>query len=473
MIKLALAMSLSLAGPASAAFCIAPVENGKPTEEPELSQPYRMAYETLTIPGYPHLVISPSSRSGLYTIRDGRFEELGAAFPKTGWWQYRDVFELPDGRVVGFGHRPNILYLLNASTKIFEPIPGTEGYGRAFFDPNSGALRFVTSRARLFDLTLDGPVPSALPTFEGIDAANGVLPRYVPEFKGHIAASETMAWFLPDGEAAWQELPGFFEDDNFYKLNDARIWVNAEARMAHIFVGPDLLTFDIGPDVPRFLYRTPNIDTLSLVGSSVLVSQRRFKRGWFGRIKRHDRLWPDLYKLTRDGPVPAPGLPEVIDESGGPISAYSFKFIAAAGVSIVWINGAYWTWDGIRLSPLGKSFELPRSIWRRDAGGKELLENSSRIFEVTRDLEVIEINLPTLGERFELYHSEIFDGVFISEKFGARLWFTSDLETFEEVTRPAGIEINAVLSDLPDGKQTLALGKDGLYLIEKCSGENE
>lgn len=471
-----------IGAPAFAQLCAVPVIDGQPTEEPELSQPYRMAFETVTISGYPHLVINPSNRRGLYTIDAGRFEPLVAEFPKGGIWQFRDTHILPDGRVFGLGRNPSVIFVLDPQDGAFLPIAETEGYGVAYFDTEKGVLWFSSASGALMQIGPDGPVAISMPQIR--DGQNGLpvlsrdtpLPRYVEAFGGYIAATDFSLWYLRDGETDWVELLTRGEQNHLWTSASgpeytARILVDADRDLAYISYSSDAAVFDIATGVPQFLYNVDRPRSVVQVNGRIIVERARYNKRWFGGIDRQSRLWPDLLVLGRGGPEPVQGMPDNIDTSGSPVLAYGLRFVPAWNRVLVWINESWMAYDGTRLSPMPSLAGQPSYLRPIEIRGQSLMQASDSYFRIHDNFEIDAIQMPQDGLS-DYYVSVHFDGTFFYDHHGENLWFTRDLQAFEQVTLPPDVQISDVKLDLPDAPATLAIGSNGLYLIQHCEGAN-
>ena len=464
----ALLLALTLAGPAAAAVCVAPVADGQPTAEPELSQPYRMVGETLIVPGYPHLIIAPTNRGGLWTISAGRFVPLEADFPRAGLWQYRDIEILPDERVIGVGRNPRLIHELDRATGVFRLRTDIGEVWRAGLDAGSGVYRYVTRDGALWDLPPTGPVRSSLPVFDGIADVNATLPRFVPALGGYLAASEDSLHFLAEGAAGWNRLSGFGEDDALWQIATAPILESPELNLVHLGFGQHIASLDTAGDMPQLAYWTRWANAPVAAGGRVLFEQVNHRRTWLGRVDTRRRDWPDLMVLGRDGPVPVPGLPAEVMQDGSPTVAYSIVPLPERNLAMVWINGARMAFDGTTLRPMPEAAILPRYVWRARFGNRILLRDTTTLFEADAEGVFRQIVLPSGDTPFELFGSRALGGALLAAPALRRAWLTRDLVSFDEIALPPDTVLEKVQTDLPDGSAALAVGTGGLYLLTRC-----
>lgn len=455
-------LALCLASPALAGICADPVENGQPAPGIETGQPTRMASEVRTYPGYPYLVISPTNRSQLYTIRDGRFEPLDADFPRVGVWQFRDVFERRDGSLIGFGRNPNIPYRLTPGNDRFMPVPIFEPYANAFYDPETDTALLRLRNGRLYELTDDGIIPSSRPHVPGL----GVYQRFVPALGGSIATGQGDLWFLPEGGATWTRVPGMTDlSDQFYRFATSDVVVNPAAQIAQIRLKRSLVVLDISGVTPQHLYTVEDAGSHHHVNGAMLIEIRNYGRTLFGRKRYSDRRWPDLRILTRDGPKPIPGAPEIIPADSN-IAPFHFKNMPTFGVVLVWINDSFWVFDGRGLSPAPAHMTLPRLSWTPLGDDDRYWGNSRALWRLDDGLRTTPVPLPSGEAYYRMTPSAAFGGAFLVADGSA--WFSADMARFAPVSTPPGAALIEVVSDMPDEKAALAVGKGGLYLLRDC-----
>ena len=466
----AILLALILAEPSGAAICAAPVADGQPTAEPELSQPYRMAGATLIVPGYPHLVIAPTNRGGLWTIRDGQFVPLEADFPRSGLWQYRDIDTLPDGRVIGLSRHPRLIYELDRDAGLFVPRTDIGEVRRAGLDAATGRYRYLKPDGTLWDLTAAGPVPSDLPVFDGIAEVDATLPRFVPALGGYLAASDDGLHYLEDGGTSWTRLSGFDGDDALWQIATGRILTSPDLDLVHLVLGQHVASLDVAGEVPRLAYWTRWVSAPTGVGGRVLFEQVNYRRTWLGRVDLTRTDWPDLMVMGRNGAEPVPGLPAQVVQDGSPIAAYNIDPLPERDLAMVWINGSRMAFDGAALRPMPEAAVLPRHVWRARFGDRILMRSSAALFEADADGAFREVALPSGDATFELFDSEALGGAVLVAS--GKAWFTRDLKAFAEIALPPDAPLQKVLTDLPDGAAALAVGERGLYLLETCDEDS-
>lgn len=473
---LALVVLMMIRSPAFAQLCVVPVIDGQPTEEPELTQPYRMAAETLTITGYPHLVIRPSNHKGLYTVEDGHFRPLFAQFPKVGWWQFRQTHMLSDGRVFALGRNPDVIFVLDDQEGVFLPIAETEGYRVSYFDTEKDVLWFSSASGALMQIGPDGPVAVTMPQIRE-RSRETPLPRYVEAFGGYIAATDFSLWYLRDGATDWVELLTRGTQNHLWTTASSPeftvpILVDADQNLAYMTYRSGAAVFDIATGAPHFLYFVEHPSDAAQVNGRIIVKQKNYRQRWFGGgFDTLSPLWPDLFVLGRDGPEPVQGMPDQIDTSGNPLLAYNLRYVPAWNRAIVWINESWIAFDGTRLLPIPSLADQPSYLGPIEIQGQGLLKASGSYFNVGDSLEIESIQMPQ-DDLSRYYASDTFGGTFFYTRYSDKLWFTRDLRSFEQVTLPPDVQISDVKSDLPDAPATLAIGTNGLYLIQHCEGAN-
>ena len=476
-LRWALLLFLLSSGPSYAKFCISPVENGTPAGESEVNRTYNMVHDTLALPQFPNLIVARTSARAIHTIRNGRFEELDAAFPNRIYDRSSDHFNLlPDGRLIGYdpftisrtARSNREIYVLHPDTAEFVGIEGTAGFLSAYFDKETGIFRFVTSQGALMDLGADGPVASTLPQLDDLSGQSTAVPRYVPQLGGYLAAGSGSFWFLADDAAQWARIHDVTEAKWSFRLPTTRIVINEAEGLMHFSLHLDLLTFDITRSVPQLIYRVENVSSWASVGGQVIAEQDQF--GWtiWGDVDRFDHRWPDLWLLTRDGPQPVPGLPVATDQSD-PLGGYRLKPTEYDDMVLLFVDDILMKFDGQQVSPMSAQSPQPKHLVQRSFGDRTIWNNNGGIFELDPEYGFRELPLPDDIQRVShYYYSSRFKGAFVTDAMTDTVWFTDDLVNYGKVGGGRGGVLVRVVADLPADDASLAYGPDGLWFVRPC-----
>ncbi len=472
--------------------CLIPVDMAQPASELELRQPYRLASGVMTIPGYPHLVIKPTNRLALHTMRGDRFEELGAAFPKSNLWQYRNIEQSRDGTVYGFGttfgsgRRKKVLYRLDPVTKRFvrEPTPAfTLGSYNAYLDH----VLLMTARGTLVEWDGQSAVPSRL---SGLPTGpNMVLPRYVTALGGYLAVADNTLVFRPDIEAAdWQRLEDGPVKTGHWQLGKSLVHVDPVQSILAIRLGSTMLVYRLADDgLPRFAYHVEDVySAVAAQGGPVLVEIRHratrpgLVAGWLGA--KETEAWTEAVVLTSDGVVSAAALPvvDVPDALGSRVSTGRGRSPYHNNLyhkpPLFELDGALYYFDGtsrIAVPQLGPDVLGHYPRWFRWKDQAFVLSRAGwGHLQPDLSLEFHDFPIPIEDSYWavEISASEVFGGLVVVDapraKTGA-VWQSSDGHEFSRVTDPSETRARKYLADVPGQDYGLVLGDGGLFLLKK------
>ncbi|SMX31182.1 hypothetical protein [Actibacterium lipolyticum] len=463
-------------------YCVRDVVGGEAKLPVEIEQPYRIASDPITIPGFDGLVFKAVNRHQLYEYDGSRYNLIESDFPHVWGFAFEHGIHVNlNGNAYGFGSKPKVIFYHQDGTSSWEPIEATRDYWDAFFDQGAGEAYFRTSRrADAWNRIVAGRVQpqEPLPIFHG-DITRSV--RTVPEISGAFALTggpsltvrqSSSIWFRADG-GTWRRIPMTLPDGArlFDTLLDAVIEVSGD--LVRIFPENNAfkpLFFKLADGNMTFAGFAPAGDWTRHPATGVWF-------GWSGpdaQTKRGvERMRPKAFMLG-PGEVRATLVenlePPVLDKD-----FYLPKTVMLSGEMPAFLSDShgFLAFDGSGFSrPAGLSYEnlgdLPRV---RSLGGKHLSQSEKGVFEIKEDLSVVRFdNFPIVQPWTHLVSIDYVDAweVFvIADKASGKLFASSNMQEFEVI--PSTEPLRSIISILDEPPSVLIGGQAGLVsMTDRC-----
>lgn len=475
---LALCLALTAGEVRGEALCLTVLENGGPVSELEQDQPRRIVGEVTTIPGYPLLLVKPTNRYPLYTVRGMRFEELGAEYPTTGGFQYKFFAVRRDGSVIGFGQMPHQLWLLEPGRDAFRPLSGLRQSRHNQYDPAQDRLYQLLDDGRLYEFDAERQVLSDL---DGLVYGRDIsLPRYVPELKGHLAATDGRLWFRAEAAGTWREIELDHPLLIGWRLAQAPILVDGGGRVI-LDMPEEKYVFAPASGDADLVYSIRTRYRPIMAGGRALVWRDNGAPTWFERvILRYDvDAWlPDLVLLGPDGPEAVPG--DAVEASyerrdglGQRRSFVTSLDVPGHGLLLIQDDKEnLYLWDGSRVKHLPqldpeRAGRFPSFV---RLGNQTALRTSKGFFayDAGLALEPLPVPFEAEGPFWNIVYSERFGMSFLGEPGGKKVWFTKDGRTYDAVENHTGAKGLGFVADLPGRRASLVSSDAGAALIHDC-----
>ncbi|WP_028957085.1 hypothetical protein [Sulfitobacter sp. 20_GPM-1509m] len=455
-------------------YCLKPVSYDPPRSGLEIRQPHRLASDPLIYPGYPWLVIHPTNRGGLYTIRDERYERLQADWPRSDLWSYGHYFIRPNGQVFGIGSRPGELFVLPEGRAAFEKLDLPD-FDDIHYDLASDRILVWKQADQSFsEVTDDGLVPANFGKLP--DIRNGAMPRFVPELDSWVAATPEQLYIAKSGEDWRPFRKGWRTRAALYQLEFAPLHFERDTATLTIKLGRYVLVYrmdDTG--LPRFLYRVDEVGTIWLDGVLPMIEADGTSRTLWGRVRGLSRFGKVMQVITPSGPMEVFDLPLSDRPADGAhltnwtLGYGSFRQSVYHVPPIFHIGTEAFFFDGrsripspqLSMQALGKFARWVN--WR----SRVFVVKETGWAELMPDLSLRDIPFPVpLGRSpvdMRITASDSLGLVFVSQ---GQIWHSSDGETFKQLTDGTAVKVQEFVSDLPNRTDMLVRGADGLYLLK-------
>ncbi|WP_371224667.1 hypothetical protein [Roseovarius sp. 2305UL8-3] len=449
-----------------AGWCLKPVEGGEP-QGVEIEQPYRMVREALTIPGYPWLILKPTNRFPLHTIRNGRFEELGAEYPYAQLWSYRDHYVLSDGTVWGVRSAKNSIYVLHPGQSEFEPT-GIDGFLTHVFDPNRERLLLLYEHQGLMEWDGQNLIPSPL-AGEPL-GLNDLLPRYVPDLGMYVAGTDGWLYTLTGTPPhIWKKLDVVqrLKSRDVYSVRATDFRVSHDAGLAVFAHNGTNHIYDISDG-----WTLRRMNQYHIYGSLFVP-----ETGPFLQLARNS-AGERLMFITHDGfvdvdqdlavtPIPETGLRITGHRRSIKTEQQTLPFVRMGQTIRYYGNGHFYAVPQDTTAALN----VTSTNWYKVAGSFFAITSNGH-YRLNSDLTVTRLLATKETPSYQLespVHSATFNGVFL-QGHGLDLWHV-DGDTVEMVQAADGSQLNRYISDIPGTNSGLILRDDGLHLLSRSCAD--
>lgn len=492
---LAVPVSQALAGP-----CILPVTGEEPMSEVETRQPYRLATNPITLPGYQGLLLRPLNRPSkdhAFQILGTRYEPVPAPAPGSNIFD-KDLIQTASGDRFLAGWDNRILWHLPAGSQQWQQVrPGARWWGTAYDDGSEEFYVGFGAKEPLlrWDGTAfvpAGPMPTIFPGETSTHTENG-LPIAIltlPGAGGTFAVAvdwfnekRRSLWFRPtagdwtlvatqpdlDRLAPGLIFPGPFGDAD----------VSADGTTVRLFAGTQheatvLLRKGVGG------WR---LDSAAPIQNWVTHDPSGIRLGWIGQ-PRQDLT--ERYLLFFDRPVdpvppvlhaldpgtlasrPLPG-PAPVGEVTGNSIFYLGSIWQIPGVEPLLIRAAdgWYTFNGAVLAPLPALAAVGRHPRVRRLGPLVLIQSSTGLLVLDETLTARRVDSfphPEPDGSVMIDHIEASGLFVVTRSTSDTVHISTDFRRFDALAAPSAV--TKVVAALPDRPALLLVGEDGLYTLE-------
>ena len=494
--------ALMLLHPASAISgpCILPVQGEEPLSDVEAEQPYRLATDPITLPGYKGLLVRPLNRpddSNFYEITGRSYRRIPMPAPGS---TYLDSESLPVSGgaqfLLGWAGRV-VWHLPEGSDTWQDAAPGQTWWGYAYdpgaqdlylsFGPGSPILRWDGTA-----FVPAGPMPTVY-----LDAVSrmsaDVLPAAIlslPKAGGTFAIARALRnenwrslWFRPFGgdwtliadKLALDKLvPGSSYPGPFHDAD-----VSDDGQTVRLFAGHPR-------EASVLLRKTANgwaLDSAAPYQSWVSHRSSGVRLAWIGESQQ-DLTAPFLLFFTRPvtpvppvlhaldpgtlTPRPLPGIAPTLSETETSVLYLgSIKDFPGLEPLLVRADVGWHAFDGTTLTGV-PALRTDAVGHIASVGPLVLMQSPDGVFVLDKTLTSRHVaSFPVAEPRIstvEIVHiaaAQLFVAV---ERRSATVYVSNDFESFRRVISPT--PITRLVAQLPDRPGLLLVGADGLYTFE-------
>ena len=499
------AVLLVLAGGSARAnsVCVLDVRGDEPVMDVEKRQPFRLAKNPITLPGYDGLLLRPHNRGGLYEIVGTDYQPLPQPAPGSSFLDL-PVYAVRGGWHILLGWNGRIVWGLPPGSNEWQRLEVGERWNLAAYDQGARDLYVTFGRDRPVTRWNGAKfVPSEpMPTVAG--SGNAVLSEFdvplairtIPDVGGTLAIGvnwsderQRSLWFQPpDGE--WRliadqtalaaidpnlKFPAELDDvDLDPAQRTIRVFTNS-AHEAVLLLRRSGDSWTLADAIPGdgWVEHEPSGARLAWIGNSSqdLIERRLF---WSRTIEPK----PPVLNVLAPGTLDHEPIEDVLPYGsvhGSPeprLVTYFATIEDIQGINPLLVEGAdgWYAFDGTSLNalPALRTERVGELARIRRVGPSTLIQSRAGMFLLTDDLEAERVETFPIEQpwphEIEIAFVEGANMFVVAHRRSGDVYVSTDLEQFARVPTPA--RIHRIVGSLPDRPGLLLVGADGLYTFE-------
>lgn len=440
----------------------------------------------VTVPGFEYPFIDLDA-SAIATLVDGKLvpfsfpplDQSNAAMPK--------LVIQEDGSILGYNRVQGGFYILSPNTGTFrsldltglDEIQSVTAYASLqakakHSEPSHGSPRmygFLGQRLeRLAEITDTAIAPVDLPERW---RPGGYPPAYIPGIGFFVEAQGTMM-FRQSVDAEWTEISQY--------ANVIGLMANRPMQRLHAHLSEDgtfflrlsdrvlVGQFNEEEDRPNIVYQAAGKQIVHEPTGQVLIfPDEPFGSGWARNRPGLASMEPALHELQNNMPM-IPDGDRIEQQRSGTVPFHQWMYLPEREQTLIAHRLCVAAFDGERVVDLESfsQFSEFMKVFHR-VGEKIVMHAIGRgFFEITDDLEPLEIFLPESGGSISIDYSAALDRYIARSSYWSTIYLSDDLRSFY----PVNGDVAGIVSYIGDFSNVLGavlVARGGVYAVRVCT----